>query len=152
ENDAAKLAAGESLGQLKELLAVPADQRTDIQRDRLRYYYLDHVDAAAKEMKAELAAIPNKIAEIDKEIPLTMVMREIDPKRNIFVLNRGQYDQPLDEVAEDVPAVLSSLPADAPKNRLGLARWLTGPNHPLTARVAVNRWWELLFGVGLVET
>lgn len=152
DDDAAKLAAGETLGLLKELLAVPADKRTDIQRDRLRDYYLDHVDAPSKEMKAELAAIPNKIAEIDKEIPLTMVMREIDPKRKIFVLNRGQYDQPLDEVTEDVPAVLSPLPADAPKNRLGLARWLTSPAHPLTARVAVNRWWEMLFGIGLVET
>jgi hypothetical protein len=151
-DDAAALAAGTPLSQLKDLLAVPAEKRNENQQQLLRAYYLDHVDAEAMRMKSELAAIPNRLAEIDKEIPLTMVMREIEPKRKIFVLNRGQYDQPKEEVTEDVPAVLSPLPADAPQNRLGFARWLASPAHPLTARVAVNRWWELLFGTGIVET
>lgn len=150
--DAASLAAGESLLTLKDVLAVAADKRTDAQRDRLRKYFLDHVDAEAMKLSAELAAIPNQLAELDKSIPVTMVMAEMEPKRKIFVLNRGQYDQPREEVSEDVPAVLSPLPNDAPRNRLGLARWLTSPTHPLTARVAVNRWWEMLFGVGIVET
>lgn len=146
------IAADELLLQLRDLLATPADQRTDAGREDLRQYYLNHVDAEAMRLRIDLATNANRIAEIDKDIPVTMVMQELEPKRKMFVLNRGQYDQPTDEVVEDVPAVLSPLPADAPKNRLGLARWLTSPTHPLTARIAVNRWWELLFGTGLVET
>jgi len=149
---AAALAAGETLAGLKDLLATPTDQRTEIQRDRLRQYYLDQVDPPARQMKQELATIPAEIAKIDQEIPITMVMAEQEPKRQLFVLNRGQYDQRLDEVSENVPAVLLAYPDAAPRNRLGLAQWLTQPSHPLTARVAVNRWWEMLFGLGLVET
>lgn len=68
------------------------------------------------------------------------------------VLQRGEYDQRLDEVAPDVPDVLPGLPADTPANRLGLARWLVHPEHPLTARVMVNRLWQSIFGTGLVKT
>ncbi len=107
---------------------------------------------AARKLNTELAEIPNRIAEIDQQIPAVMVMAEQTPKRKIFILNRGQYDQPTQEVSESVPAALSKFPADAPRNRLGLASWLTSPAHPLTARVAVNRWWEMMFGLGLVET
>ena len=66
------------------------DVRTDIQRDRLRQYYLDRIDEPAKTFKAELAAIPTRIAGIDQEIPVTMVMAEQEPKRKLFVLNRGR--------------------------------------------------------------
>jgi hypothetical protein len=74
------------------------------------------------------------------------------PPRSTFVLHRGQYDQPREEVSAGVPASLSAFPAGAPRNRLGLAQWLVHPRHPLTARVAVNRWWEIFFSRGLVET
>ena len=69
-----------------------------------------------------------------------------------YVLLRGHYNQPAERVGPDVPAVLPPLPADAPRNRLGLARWLTSPEHPLLARVAANRFWAELFGAGLVST
>jgi hypothetical protein len=67
-------------------------------------------------------------------------------------LKRGEYDQPGEEVTRALPAVLPPLPAGAPQNRLGLAQWLTDENHPLTARVAVNRFWQQLMGTGLVKT
>lgn len=150
--DAAQLASGQPLGQLREILALARAQRSEPQQALVRQFYLDRVDAEARRLKSELADLPRRLEEIDKAIPVTMVMQEQTPRRPAFILRRGQYDQRGDEVAANVPAVLTGLPQDAPLNRLGLARWLTSPAHPLTARVAVNRWWEMLFGAGLVET
>ena len=81
-----------------------------------------------------------------------MVMRELPKPRNANVLFRGQYDQRRDEVEPHVPATFAPSLADAPKTRVGLAQWLTDPRHPLTARVTVNRFWQSLFGRGLVKT
>src|SRR5205807_3245182 len=67
-------------------------------------------------------------------------------------LVRGAYDKPGDKVSADVPAFLPPLPSEAPPNRLALARWLVGPQQPLTARVTVNRYWQIFFGTGLVRT
>ena len=90
---------------------------------------------------------------VKRAVPTSMVMRDAAMPRDTFVLYRGRYDAPRDKVVADVPAALSlPLAADAPRNRLGLAQWLTQPNHPLTSRVAVNRLWQQLFGVGLVKT
>jgi hypothetical protein len=149
--EAVTLAQGETLAGLKETLTTPAAERTAVQRDRLRAYFLDHVDPQSRQWKAELAAIPNQIAEIDKTIPVTMVMAEMSPRRVTHVLKRGQYDQPGDAVEPGVVELFPNVPTQT-ANRLDLARWMTHPNHPLTARVAVNRWWEMLFGAGLVET
>ena len=85
------------------------------------------------------------------EIPL-MVMRDMPTPRDTFVLHRGQYDQPGEKVRPDVPAAILPMAPDLPRNRLGLARWLVDPANPLTARVAVNRWWQMYFGTGLVKT
>ena len=79
-------------------------------------------------------------------------MRELPQPKKAFMLFRGQYDQRRDEVGAGTPAALSPFPKDAPKNRLGLAHWLTDPQHPLTARVLVNRFWQSIFGRGLVKT
>lgn len=89
---------------------------------------------------------------LDRVIPTTMVAKESDKARETFVLNRGEYDKKGDLAKPGVPAIFPSLPGDAPTNRLGLARWLLQPNHPLTARVTVNRIWQQYFGVGLVKT
>jgi hypothetical protein len=80
-----------------------------------------------------------------------MVMRETAP-RPTYILARGAYDAPLDVVERDTPNSMLRMKADWPKNRLGLANWLVDPAHPLTARVAVNRFWQATFGVGLVTT
>jgi hypothetical protein len=84
--------------------------------------------------------------------PTTMVMREMPTPRPTHVLVRGQYDHRGAAVSPGVPGCLPPMPAGAPANRLGLARWLVDPAHPLTARVAVNRHWQMLFGTGLVKT
>ncbi len=149
--DAALLSRGESLSGLKEILAVASAQRTADQTARVKSYYLDRIDGPFQAWKAELAEVPKMLAELDKTIPVTMVMAEMTPRRDTHILKRGQYDQPGDLVS---PGVLAAFPGPHSDvaSRLDLARWLTDPQHPLTARVAVNRWWEMLFGTGLVET
>lgn len=149
--EAALLARGESLSGLKEILALDAAERNAEQTARVKSYYLDHVDAPSRTWRAELAELPKQLAELDKAIPVTMVMGEMSPRRPTHILKRGQYDQPGDVVQ---PGVLPAFPGEHAEaaSRLDLARWLTDPQHPLTARVVVNRWWEMLFGTGLVET
>jgi hypothetical protein len=108
--------------------------------------------AELKKRKAELAALDARRKQIDDTVARVMVMEEMPRPRDAFVLNRGQYDQRGVKVMAGVPGVLPTLPTSSPINRLGLARWLIAPEHPLTARVAVNRWWAMHFGTGLVET
>src|SRR5437773_3196141 len=81
-----------------------------------------------------------------------MVMEDMPKPRDTFILVRGAYDKKGDKVSATVPAVLLPLPAEAPPSRLALARWLVDPDHPLTARVTVNRHWQTFFGAGLVRT
>ena len=81
-----------------------------------------------------------------------MVMRELPQPRPAFLLKRGAYDQPADPVQPDTPSVFPTLNAEARRDRLALARWLVRDDHPLTARVAVNRMWQMCFGKGLVRT
>ena len=89
---------------------------------------------------------------IEAAIPTTLVAKELAKPRDTFLLSRGEYDKPADRVAPGVPSILPAWPAGAPTNRLGLARWLLDPAHPLTARVIVNRYWQAMFGTGLVKT
>ena len=84
--------------------------------------------------------------------PKTMVMKDLASPRKTHLLTRGQYDLKGKEVTPGVLAVLNPLPNDAPQNRLGLAKWLVDSKNPLTARVAVNRHWQMLFGTGLVKS
>ena len=86
------------------------------------------------------------------QIPTVMIMSTLDKPRPSYVLNRGDYRSPGEKVEPAVPAFLPPLPEGAPPNRLALAQWLTDPKHPLTSRVAVNRFWQMLFGTGLVKT
>ena len=79
-------------------------------------------------------------------------MQETPQPRDCFVLVRGQYDKPGEKVTASLPAALPPLPNGAPNNRLGVAKWLIDPSHPLTARVQVNRFWEMFFGVGIVKS
>lgn len=102
----------------------------------------------------ELARVTKEIENFDKSVPTSMVMEELPQPRQAYVLARGAYDAPdkTQPVSADVPDFLSPFPDDAPRNRLGLARWLTERENPLTARVEVNRQWQRFFGMGLVKT
>src|SRR5262245_34908078 len=101
-----------------------------------------------------IAAIEADLAKLDSVTPRTMVMKELATPRETFVLMRGVYDRPDKNrpVTRGVPAALGALPEGAPLDRRGLAQWMTAPENPLVARVAVNRLWELVFGTGLVRT
>lgn len=102
---------------------------------------------------AEIAELEQQLAKLDVDAPTVMVMSEMSPRRKTYILARGQYDRPTEEeVQANVPAALGALPADLPADRLALARWLVSADNPLTARVAVNRYWQLFFGDGLVST
>ena len=100
----------------------------------------------------QLSGAKKSKEKLQKEFPTTLVWKELAEPRQAHILKRGQYDQPGDPVSRATPAFLPELPDTAPKDRLGLAIWLTSPEHPLTARVAVNRYWQQIFGTGLVKT
>ena len=134
------------------ILDVASEQRDENQRARLRQYYLQAVDGEQQRLLAERGEAARQAAELEASFPIAMVMQDQPTPRQTFVLARGQYDHPAEEVSPGTPASLPPLADDAPRNRLGFARWLVDPAHPLTARVAVNRWWRLYFGEGLVET
>ncbi len=89
---------------------------------------------------------------LETSFPTVMVMAEREKRRQTFMLVRGEYNKPGDLVEPGIPSVLPELPQGAPNNRLALAKWLVAPEHPLTGRVAVNRFWQMLFGTGLVKT
>lgn len=133
------------------LATAPADQ-TEKQKSELRAYYRANVSPVAKRWSDELAALKKSQQELDQQIPTSMVMQELDKPRETFLLVRGQYDKQGEKVVAGVPAALGALPVGAPANRLGLARWLVEPQHPLVARVIVNRYWQMYFGTGLVKT
>jgi mono/diheme cytochrome c family protein len=97
---------------------------------------------AARRQRDDLAERPPEI----------MVMRDLPEPKPAFVLERGDYDKRGEAVEPNTPAALPPFPADQPRNRLGLARWLVDPDHPLLARVTVNRLWQSLFGLGLVQS
>jgi len=110
---------------------------------------------APKEIRAartELQAAQTARDEYEATIQTVMVMGDAPHWRRTFLLKRGAYDAPGEEVHPAVPAALPQMPPDAPRNRLGLARWLVSRDNPLTARVTVNRFWQMLFGTGLVKT
>jgi mono/diheme cytochrome c family protein len=137
-------------------IKVRAAKRNDPQKKQLRDHFLEHVCAKTRllfdPLHRELSAAEKELAELEKTYPTTLVFKESAQPRPAYILKRGEYDQRGDRVERNTPAALPPMPADAPKNRLGLARWLLLPEHPLTARVQVNRLWQQVFGTGLVKT
>ena len=122
-------------------------------RERLRHYYLTHAASPEHQrLSAKLKELEAKKEKLESLIPTSMVMEEMKRPRETFVLRRGSYSDKTEKVTASVPAVLSPMPKDAPPNRLGLAQWLVHPSHPLTARVTVNRYWQMHFGAGIVRS
>jgi hypothetical protein len=119
----------------------------------LRPYYLAAIDPEAAKARDDLRQVRQRLFAAQTGVFDIMTMEELPQPRPAYILARGNYDAPKDRpVGRDTPAFLPAFPAGAPRNRLGLARWLTDPHHPLTARVAVNRYWQLFFGRGIVAT
>ncbi len=138
---------------LEGTLATAKSSRTKAQAEKLRSYYISkYASPDVKALSEQAAAAREGEDSVRRAILSVSVMQEMDKARDTHVLLRGQYDQPGEKVEFAVPKALGSLPADAPKNRLGFAEWLVSPAHPLTARVAVNRLWSQCFGDGLVRT
>ena len=107
------------------------------------------------DLKSEQSRLQTEKDAIAKDTPLTFVMADLPKPRKSFVMKRGAYDQPGEPVSRNVPSFLPGLPQLDEKrdyNRLDFANWLLSPEHPLTARVAVNRFWQQFFGTGLVRT
>ena len=136
-----------------DLAALPTAQRTAPQAAKLRACFLaEYAPAPLQEAQATAAGLREQRAKLVESLPTVMVMEEMPEPRETFVLKRGEYDKRGERVAPGVPASLPSLSPDAPRNRLGFARWLVSSGNPLTARVAVNQQWQTLFGTGLVKT
>ncbi|MCM8539316.1 MAG: PSD1 and planctomycete cytochrome C domain-containing protein [Lentisphaeraceae bacterium] len=107
---------------------------------------------ASEKDKKKLNAIQAQVKKLESQIPSTLIFKERTTERPAFILNRGQYDQASDKVSRKTLAALPPMDPKLPLNRLGFANWLVSPEHPLTSRVVVNRFWQQIFGVGLVKT
>ena len=140
------------LQDFREAWGSPEDKLSARQREGLLDYYIANVYAPAAQFRSELAALRREENQILTGAPQIMVMEEMVKPKPAFILKRGAYDQPGEPVSANTPAALPPMPADAPRNRLGLAKWLVSPENPLFARVTVNRAWQMMFGRGMVET
>ncbi|HTX34789.1 MAG TPA: DUF1553 domain-containing protein [Bryobacteraceae bacterium] len=135
------------------ILAIAKEDRTKEQKRRLKkHYFTCEAPPELRRVYTGLKSLESRLAKVQDQIATVQVMSEMAKPRDTFVLARGDYRNPGEKVTPGVPALLPPLPKDAPANRLGLAEWLFSPQHPLTARVAVNRYWQLFFGIGLVKT
>ncbi len=132
--------------------ALPAKKLSRAQRDALFEYFLAQVHAPTREAASALHELRERQNALVQSVPEAMVMAELPAPKPAFILTRGAYDAPAAAVTATTPAALPPFPRNQPRNRLGLARWLTDPANPLLARVAVNRLWQQMFGSGLVDT
>ena len=135
----------------KERDALPKDEQAQVRQ------YLIKAHAASRKtfapMNAKIAKIKKEREALDKATPSTFIYKDLPKPRDAFVMMRGQYDSPGEKVEPNTPAVLPPFKKAGERgNRLDLARWIVSRENPLTARVAVNRLWQQLFGVGLVES
>ncbi len=138
---------------IQEIVGLPVEKRSLAQQHKLRYYFFDtHAPAGIQQARRRLMHFQKEQENLDDSIPTTMVMEEMLTPRPTHVLLRGEYDKKGPRVRPAVPASLHPLPPGAPNNRLGFARWLVQPSNPLTPRVAVNCYWQMYFGQGLVKT
>jgi hypothetical protein len=140
-------------GAAADAVAKPADKRTPAEADTAFGWWLAAFDKPTRDLETQIAKLQAEEAAIKSRGTIAHVMNErTDTPPGAFVLFRGEYDKRRDPVKADTPKSMPPLPTDVPRNRLGLAKWLVSKDHPLTARVTVNRFWQELFGTGLVRT
>jgi uncharacterized protein DUF1553/uncharacterized protein DUF1549/concanavalin A-like lectin/glucanase superfamily protein/cytochrome c/hapalindole biogenesis HpiC1 cyclase-like protein len=133
-------------------LVEKSDQRAKEETDELFDRWLTRVDEPFQDGVAKIARIDKEQDEIKKRGTVAHVMAEKSEEAMAFILYRGEYDKRRNRVLADTPDILPPMPDDLPRTRLGFAEWLFLPEHPLTARVTVNRFWQEIFGTGLVRT
>lgn len=112
--------------------------------DEIKLYHYPTEDPLRSKVKEKF--------DLYDSVDEVMVMEEMPEPRKAYMYNRGEYDQASEQVYPTTPAVLNKFPEDAPRDRLGLSQWLFDKDHPLTARVTVNRYWQMIFGTGIVES
>ena len=128
------------------------DQLSAAEQEILVSYYSNAVDPSVASALQSLKASRTELLDAMRQVKELMVMEEMSAPKRSYLLKRGQYDQRGEQVYPNTPEEIFRFPASLPKNRYGLAQWLTHSDHPLTARVAVNRIWQQFFGTGLVKT
>jgi hypothetical protein len=141
-----------SLSPVLDLVSKPVDKRPAAEIDTAFNWYRKTQDEPSKEIGTKLTALESEQAAIKSRGTIAHIMVERPELPTAYILFRGDYDKRRDQVKADTPDILPPMPSDLPRNRLGFAQWLVRPEHPLTARVNVNRFWEETFGTGLVKT
>jgi mono/diheme cytochrome c family protein len=140
---------------LQAIINLDRSKRTPPQQKQLRDYFVQNAWSKAQTelapLRQKVTAIEAEQAKLDQQMPVTYVFRETPTPTQAYILKRGEYDQRGAKVGRDTPAFLPALTGGA-RNRLALAQWMMSAENPLTARVAVNRYWQQVFGVGLVRT
>jgi hypothetical protein len=142
-----------NIAPLQYVLNIPVEKRTKEQNAAIFETWLTKRDAPYLERSKKLASLNGEQTAIKERNPVTHIQREkTNSMPMAYVLFRGEYDKQKEKVTANTPGVLHALPKNAATNRLGLAEWLNSPDNPLTARVTVNRFWQEIFGMGLVKT
>jgi mono/diheme cytochrome c family protein len=141
---------------IQDAIKIESAARSEAQQNLLRDYFVQFVYAKTRPLfeplNKQLDELRKAESELNRAVPITMVMQENPQMRDTFVLTRGDFRVKGERVVRGVPASLPPLPSGAPDNRLGLAQWLVDPSNPLVARVTVNRYWQQYFGTGIVKT
>ena len=138
---------------LRIALQIPAEKRSTLQRQQVDSFFTEN-EPELKKLRKELGNLKKNIPKIKGAFPKVMVMQDKKDPRKTYILDRGLYNAKKEEVTASFPAFLhaENAPESAKTNRLALANWLVSRENPLTARVVVNRYWQMLFGIGLVKT
>jgi hypothetical protein len=137
---------------IASLVAIPSDKRTAAQRKDLFDWWLNDQDPIYQELNGRLAKLRHEEETLRAQGTVAHIMQERPEAPMAYVLFRGEYDKRRDPVKAGTPKALPPMSPELPLNRLGFARWLLQPEHPLTARVTVNRFWQEVFGTGIVRT
>jgi Protein of unknown function (DUF1553)/Protein of unknown function (DUF1549)/Concanavalin A-like lectin/glucanases superfamily/Planctomycete cytochrome C len=145
-----KIVAG--VASWSSIAAREPEQLSISEKNILRSYYVSCEHPSVLGARRALQRARTELADSTEQVQEYMVMQEMPEPRQAYLLKRGNYDELGEEVFPNTPEAIFPFPKELPRNRYGLARWLTDPNHPLTARVAVNRYWQIFFGTGLVKT
>lgn len=137
-----------------DTIAVERGKRNGDQQTQIREYYRRNVstDEGLKKLYADITDTQNKRNSLNNSLTTTLVMQERSEPRGAFILERGAYQHRGEQVYPQTPAVLPPMVKGSPPNRLSLAKWLVSSKHPLTSRVTINRFWQHIFGTGIVQT